>query len=73
MVGLVGFRGLIHAASVEVTVSSDVSASPCVAQAAIRTEVLIIGAGPCGLFQVFELGLLGIGAHIVDSLARPGE
>ena len=72
MVGLVGFRGLIHAASVEVTVSSDVSASASVAQAAIRTEVLIIGAGPCGLFQVFELGLLGIGAHIVDSLARPG-
>jgi thioredoxin reductase (NADPH) len=36
------------------------------------TEVLIIGAGPCGLFQVFELGLLGIGAHIVDSLAHPG-
>jgi len=36
------------------------------------TEVLIIGAGPCGLFQVFELGLLGINAHIVDSLAHPG-
>ncbi len=36
------------------------------------TEVLIIGAGPCGLFQVFELGLLGIGAHIVDSLVHPG-
>jgi thioredoxin reductase (NADPH) len=42
------------------------SASP------ITTEVVIIGAGPCGLFQVFELGLLGIGAHIVDSLAHPG-
>ncbi|MGB6606049.1 MAG: NAD(P)/FAD-dependent oxidoreductase [Steroidobacteraceae bacterium] len=39
---------------------------------AISTEVLVIGAGPCGLFQVFELGLLGIGAHIVDSLAHPG-
>src|SRR5271154_1615129 len=35
-------------------------------------EVVIIGAGPCGLFQVFELGLLGISAHIVDSLAHPG-
>jgi thioredoxin reductase (NADPH) len=34
--------------------------------------VVIIGAGPCGLFQVFELGLLGIGAHVVDSLAHPG-
>ncbi len=38
----------------------------------ITTEVVIIGAGPCGLFQVFELGLLGIGAHLVDSLAAPG-
>ena len=39
---------------------------------AIQTEVLIVGAGPCGLFEVFELGLLGIGAHIVDSLGIPG-
>ena len=38
----------------------------------IQTEVLIIGAGPCGLFEVFELGLLGISAHIVDSLGIPG-
>ena len=38
----------------------------------IETDVLIIGAGPCGLFQVFELGLLGIAAHVVDSLGHPG-
>jgi thioredoxin reductase (NADPH) len=38
----------------------------------IVTEVVIIGAGPCGLFQVFELGLLGIGCHLVDSLGAPG-
>jgi thioredoxin reductase (NADPH) len=38
----------------------------------IKTDVVIIGAGPCGLFQVFELGLLGIQAHIVDSLQQPG-
>jgi thioredoxin reductase (NADPH) len=38
----------------------------------ITAEVVIIGAGPCGLFQVFELGLLGISAHLVDSLAHPG-
>ena len=42
------------------------------AGAPIDAEVVIIGAGPCGLFQVFELGLLGIGAHLVDSLAHPG-
>jgi len=38
----------------------------------IKTDVVIIGAGPAGLFQVFELGLLGIHAHVVDSLKQPG-
>ena len=38
----------------------------------IQTEVVIVGAGPCGLFQVFELGLLGMKAQLVDSLAHPG-
>jgi thioredoxin reductase (NADPH) len=38
----------------------------------ITTEVVIIGAGPAGLFQVFELGLLGIKSHVVDSLKAPG-
>jgi thioredoxin reductase (NADPH) len=38
----------------------------------IQTEVVIVGAGPCGLFQVFELGLLGIKAHLIDSLKAPG-
>jgi thioredoxin reductase (NADPH) len=36
------------------------------------TDVAIIGAGPCGLFAVFELGLLNIKAHLVDILDRPG-
>jgi thioredoxin reductase (NADPH) len=35
-------------------------------------ETVIIGAGPVGLFQIFELGLLGISAHIIDSLGSPG-
>jgi thioredoxin reductase (NADPH) len=35
-------------------------------------EVVIIGAGPVGLFQIFELGLLGIQAHIIDSLTQVG-
>jgi thioredoxin reductase (NADPH) len=35
-------------------------------------EVAIIGAGPVGLFQIFELGLLGISAHIIDSLPQVG-
>ena len=38
----------------------------------IETDALIIGAGPVGLFQVFELGLLEIKAHIIDSLASVG-
>jgi thioredoxin reductase (NADPH) len=38
----------------------------------ITTEVVIVGAGPAGLFQVFELGLLGIKCHILDSLTQPG-
>ena len=34
----------------------------------IETDVVIVGAGPSGLFQCFELGLLGINAQVVDSL-----
>lgn len=42
------------------------------APAVISTECLIVGAGPVGLFAVFELGLLGMKSEIVDSLAHPG-
>ena len=42
------------------------------AQPLIETDAVIVGAGPVGLFQVFELGLLEIKAHIIDSLAYPG-
>ncbi len=38
----------------------------------IATQALIIGAGPVGLFQAFELGLLGITSHIVDALPYAG-
>ncbi|MES2053076.1 MAG: NAD(P)/FAD-dependent oxidoreductase [Pseudomonadota bacterium] len=38
----------------------------------IPTDALVIGAGPVGLFQVFQLGLLEIKAHVVDSLPHPG-
>lgn len=46
--------------------------SESAAGGAIRTECVIVGAGPAGLFAVFELGLLGIRCEIVDSLAHPG-
>ena len=38
----------------------------------IETDVAIIGAGPIGLFAVFELGLLDLKTHLVDILDRPG-
>ena len=38
----------------------------------IQTDVIVIGAGPCGLFCAFELGLLDMKCHFVDILDRPG-
>ena len=40
--------------------------------AVTKTDVLIIGAGPVGLFAVFELGLLDLKCHLIDILDRPG-
>ncbi|MFN3887753.1 MAG: NAD(P)/FAD-dependent oxidoreductase [Aquabacterium sp.] len=36
------------------------------------TDAVVIGAGPVGLFQVFQLGLLGLRAHVIDVLPEPG-
>ena len=38
----------------------------------IQTDILIIGAGPTGLFTVFEAGLLQLKCHIIDALPQPG-
>ncbi|WP_228852472.1 NAD(P)/FAD-dependent oxidoreductase [Aegicerativicinus sediminis] len=38
----------------------------------IRTDILIIGAGPTGLFTVFEAGLLKMKCHLIDALPQPG-
>jgi thioredoxin reductase (NADPH) len=38
----------------------------------IKTDIIIIGAGPVGLFTVFEAGLLKLKCHLIDSLAEPG-
>jgi thioredoxin reductase (NADPH) len=38
----------------------------------IETDIIIIGAGPVGLFTVFEAGLLKLRCHLIDSLAQPG-
>lgn len=39
---------------------------------AIETDIIIIGAGPTGLFAVFEAGLLKLRCHLIDSLPMPG-
>ncbi len=38
----------------------------------IKTDIIIIGAGPVGLFTVFEAGLLKLRCHLIDSLPQPG-
>jgi thioredoxin reductase (NADPH) len=50
--------------------SASAAASPT--DAATAVETVIIGGGPVGLFQIFELGLLGINAHLIDSLPQVG-
>lgn len=48
------------------------SGQPAEGEGPIETDVVIIGAGPVGLFAVFELGLVDIKAHVVDILDKPG-
>jgi thioredoxin reductase (NADPH) len=38
----------------------------------IESDIIIIGAGPCGLFTVFEAGLLKLKCHLIDALPQPG-
>ena len=38
----------------------------------IKTDIIIIGAGPVGLFTVFEAGLLKLKCHLIDALPQPG-
>jgi thioredoxin reductase (NADPH) len=42
------------------------------ADEAIKTDMIIVGAGPVGIFAVFEAGLLGLKCHLIDNLDRPG-
>jgi thioredoxin reductase (NADPH) len=56
----------------------DMTVNPAIPQAVaaagtpIEADAVIVGAGPVGLFQVFELGLLEIKAHVIDALSQPG-
>ena len=52
--------------------ANDAGAKLSTDAAAIETDCVIIGAGPVGLFAVFELGLVDIKAHVIDILGKPG-
>ncbi|GAB4483137.1 MAG: NAD(P)/FAD-dependent oxidoreductase [Burkholderiaceae bacterium] len=56
----------------DTTVNEAIARSAAAHDGPIETDAVIVGAGPVGLFQVFELGLLEIKAHIVDSLKTIG-
>jgi len=38
----------------------------------VKTDIIVIGAGPVGLFTVFEAGLLGLNCTLIDNLDKPG-
>ncbi len=59
-------------AQLNAEIATTADANPTPGPDAIQTDAVIVGAGPVGLFQVFELGLLEVKAHIIDSLAYPG-
>ncbi len=56
----------------EISTSIEEITLSTIAQGPIEADAVIIGAGPVGLFQVFELGLLEIKAHVIDSLPSVG-
>ena len=57
----------------EIANAAATGASPEPAMPApVETDCVIIGAGPVGLFAVFQLGLLDIKAHVIDILPKPG-
>jgi thioredoxin reductase (NADPH) len=58
--------------SADVSILAPNAAATAAGKGPIETDAVIIGAGPVGLFQVFELGLLEIKAHVIDSLPSVG-
>ena len=38
----------------------------------MKTDIIVIGAGPVGLFTVFEAGILGLNCILIDNLDKPG-
>lgn len=58
--------------SADIIASTSAPRSTTAGKTPIETDAVIVGAGPVGLFQVFELGLLEIKAHVIDSLPVVG-
>ena len=58
--------------SIEAGIISSTPSHDGTSRVPIETDAVIVGAGPVGLFQVFELGLLEIKAHVIDSLVSVG-
>jgi thioredoxin reductase (NADPH) len=58
--------------SADVSILTPNTGAAAAGKSPIETDAVIIGAGPVGLFQVFELGLLEIKAHVIDSLPTVG-
>ena len=56
----------------ESQIHEPIETTPARGGAVITTDALIVGAGPVGLFQVFELGLLGLRAHVVEAMPQAG-
>jgi len=66
------FAALLDGSSENAVADIDTAGAAGATDGATDADAVIIGAGPSGLFQAFELGLLGIKCHIVDTLKHPG-
>jgi len=66
------FAALLDGTSENAVADIDTAGAAGATGGATDADAVIIGAGPAGLFQAFELGLLGIKCHIVDTLKHPG-
>jgi len=66
------FAALLDGTAENAVADIDTAGAAGATGGATDADAVIIGAGPAGLFQAFELGLLGIKCHIVDTLKHPG-
>lgn len=58
--------------TIDLTLAAADETKNAAADAPIETDCVVIGAGPVGLFSIFELGLVDIKAHVIDILGKPG-